>query len=63
MLSDVKNEKNLTKSEKQLKHKKHFYERESKEKCSLVIVLKVTNIFASCSLASKAIDVINILNF
>ena len=29
MLSDVKNEKNLTKSEKQLKLKKHFYERES----------------------------------
>ena len=41
MLSDVKNEKNLTKSEKQLKRRKHFYERESKKstKCSFPFIL------------------------
>ena len=31
MLSEMKNEKNLTKSEKQLKRRKHFHERESRK--------------------------------
>ena len=45
MLSDVKNEKNLTKSEKQLKHKKHFFERESRKNATFNTCFKFDKYF------------------
>ena len=56
MLSEMKNEKNLTKSEKQLKRRKHFHERESrKSDQNLETELTLRNIY-SCILVREPVE-------